>query len=265
LILKGFTVLLVTVLVVFLFLEVTSIFIGPIFSEKAYTTVATDEDLIESFSKVVHFIDSADNRIETKAVKWPFPMRFAFFGKVPDWHRVLIRRYLNLISRLTKLEFEEVPEGIGQANYRFYFAKNKDDMIRIGIENGQNENDLKELVPTIFCYAFFRVDRPKRLPIGIMVISGEKNNRQTKGCIAEEMTHALCLLGHNATYSPTIYSNKEFPEKLSINDKILLRTLYDERIKIGMTRKETTPIAKQIVEELVPAVKERGEEALYQR
>ena len=52
---------------------------------------------------------------------------------------------------------------------------------------------------------------------------------------------------------------------MSINDKILVRTLYDRRIKPGMTREQTTPLARIIIEELVAAVKERGEEALYQR
>ena len=52
---------------------------------------------------------------------------------------------------------------------------------------------------------------------------------------------------------------------LSINDKILVRTLYDSRIKPEMKRRETEPIARKIIEELVAAVKVRGEEALYQK
>jgi len=56
----------------------------------------------------------------------------------------------------------------------------------------------------------------------------------------------------------------QFIDFLPLNDKIMVRTLYDARLKPGMTRAEAMPIVRQIIPELVTAVKEHGEAALYQ-
>jgi len=61
-----------------------------------------------------------------------------------------------------------------------------------------------------------------------------------------------------------MFSNEDLPQALSINDKILVRTLYDPRIKPGMKRDESMKLAAEIIPELVRTVKERGVEALYQ-
>ena len=54
-------------------------------------------------------------------------------------------------------------------------------------------------------------------------------------------------------------------DRLTINDKIFVRTLYDPRITPGMPRDEAMEQARIIIPELVAAVKKRGVEALYQR
>ncbi len=72
----------------------------------------------------------------------------------------------------------------------------------------------------------------------------------------------LGLYNDNAQYSWSIFSNNLRPESLTINDKILVRTLYDPRIKPGMRRQQAVNMARKIITELIAAINEKGEQAL---
>jgi len=264
-ILNRFTIFLAVALVASFLLGMVFSFYGVPYTEKSYNTVAPAEVLVESFANVVHTRKPGDKFDNPAAFKWSSTVRFAFFEKVPDWHRLLFRRYLELLPRLTGLVFEEVPENPREANYHIYFAANKKSLARIGTLYGFSKEKMKAHVQKVLCFSIPASRDSKTLTGGIVVISGRENTLLAKRCVAEEMAHSFGIVAHNAQYIPSIFSDYDGPEKLSINDMILVRTLYDKRIKAGITREQTTPIAREIITELVAAVKERGEEALYQR
>jgi hypothetical protein len=86
-----------------------------------------------------------------------------------------------------------------------------------------------------------------------------------RGCVIEEFTQSLGLYADSEIIETSVMNEKvRFTDFLPLNDKIMVRTLYDARLKPGMTRAEAMPIVRQIIPELVTAVKERGEAALYQ-
>ena len=65
---------------------------------------------------------------------------------------------------------------------------------------------------------------------------------------------------------PSIFDfSRTTRSNLPLNDKILVRALYDKRIKPGMAREDAMKVAAEIIPELVAAVKEKGVEALYQQ
>jgi len=89
--------------------------------------------------------------------------------------------------------------------------------------------------------------------------------RRTLACIVEETVQVLGLAADRATYFPTVFTNDQArPAALSLNDKVLLRTLYDPAIKAGMSLEETRQLVPGIIHRLVTGMKARGEQALYQ-
>ena len=84
-------------------------------------------------------------------------------------------------------------------------------------------------------------------------------------CLMEEMMNAVGFFEDTGLLSPSAIYDYPSDQILSANDKLLIRTLYDPRLKTGMVRDEALIIAKQVIEELVAAYNEHGEEALYQR
>lgn len=88
----------------------------------------------------------------------------------------------------------------------------------------------------------------------------------TKNCMISKLTQALGAFGILDMHEQSVFRFKApHVDYLTLNDKIILRTLYDPRIEPGMKREDAMNIAAEIIPELVAAVKARGVEALYQQ
>jgi hypothetical protein len=72
------------------------------------------------------------------------------------------------------------------------------------------------------------------------------------------MTQSLGVWANSDLIEPSIFHSKDVTE-LSINDKILIRTLYDPRIYSGMPREDAMEMAREIITDLVSRI-EAGED-----
>ena len=93
----------------------------------------------------------------------------------------------------------------------------------------------------------------------------EKQSTLSHTCVIEEFLQALGPLADRAVYSPSIFSEATVPVEIPLNDRILLRALYDPAIRPGMSDEETAKVVPGIIHRLFVGVKARGESALYQR
>jgi hypothetical protein len=85
-------------------------------------------------------------------------------------------------------------------------------------------------------------------------------------CFFEEITQALGLFADSDVVQPSIFDEQgPIVDELPVNDKILVRVLYDKRITPGMKREEAMEVARELIPRLVEAVRDRGVEALYRR
>ncbi|MEE9291118.1 MAG: DUF2927 domain-containing protein, partial [Alphaproteobacteria bacterium] len=80
--------------------------------------------------------------------------------------------------------------------------------------------------------------------------------------IFEEVYQGLGPGKDSVALLPSISSSLGTQTELSLNDKIILRALYDQRITPGMARAQAMEIAREVIAELVAAVKQKGEDAL---
>jgi len=112
----------------------------------------------------------------------------------------------------------------------------------------------------------WRTSLPSVIVRDLVVITNNLGDEMTRQCIEEELAQGLGLFADTDIVYWSIMNEESRDDvaRLTLNDKILIRTLYDERLQIGMTREQAMPIVRQIIPELVAAVRERGEAALYQ-
>ena len=70
-------------------------------------------------------------------------------------------------------------------------------------------------------------------------------------CIHEEMAQGLGLANDSPRARPSIFNDDEEFALLTTHDEMLLRMLYDDRLRSGMGAAEAAPIARQIARELL--------------
>lgn len=84
---------------------------------------------------------------------------------------------------------------------------------------------------------------------GVVVIGTGIPDDKRRHCILEELFQMMGLPADACHYRPSVICEQDRVFDLTEADKILLRTLYDPRLKPGMTKAEAMPIARQIIAE----------------
>ncbi|MEQ8708841.1 MAG: DUF2927 domain-containing protein [Rhodospirillales bacterium] len=70
---------------------------------------------------------------------------------------------------------------------------------------------------------------------------------KTRHCIYQEVTQALGLRNDSTIVEESIFNDRIVRHSLTETDRILIRTLYDERLRPGMDRRTAMPIALGII------------------
>jgi hypothetical protein len=83
------------------------------------------------------------------------------------------------------------------------------------------------------------------------VIRAEHPDLLRLSCLHEEVAQGLGLANDSPTARPSIFNDDEEFALLTRHDELLLRILYDARLRPGMQSREAAPIARAIAEELV--------------
>ncbi|MCX7889255.1 MAG: DUF2927 domain-containing protein [Rhodobacteraceae bacterium] len=84
----------------------------------------------------------------------------------------------------------------------------------------------------------------------VAVMRAEHPDALRRLCIHEELAQGLGLVNDSPDARPSIFNDDEEFALLTPHDELLLRILYDRRLKPGMTEAEARPIVETIVREL---------------
>lgn len=84
----------------------------------------------------------------------------------------------------------------------------------------------------------------------VAVIRAEHPDALRRLCIHEELAQGLGLVNDSPDARPSIFNDDEEFALLTPHDELLLRILYDRRLKPGMEEAEARPIVQDIVTEL---------------
>lgn len=169
-----------------------------------------------------------------------------------------IARYSARLSRLTGLGFSRV-ESQARANMHI-FVLNEDERRRLG-------PTLRAIVPGIsdatvdtavnmerdtYCLAFAMTPGERATySQAIIIIRAEHPDLLRLSCIHEEMAQAMGLPNDSPTARPSIFNDDGEFALLTAHDEMLLKILYDRRLKAGITEVEARPIIETIATELM--------------
>jgi hypothetical protein len=108
------------------------------------------------------------------------------------------------------------------------------------------------LNPDTFCLVFaFSDGAEHRYARAVAVVRGEHPDLMRMACYHEEIAQGLGLANDSPQARPSIFNDDEEFALLTRHDELLLRMLYDPRLRPGMTEAEARPIAEAIAVELL--------------
>ena len=87
----------------------------------------------------------------------------------------------------------------------------------------------------------------------MIVIKDELEDVLRESCIHEELVQTLGLMNDDENVRPSIFNDDQEFAILTEHDEYLLRILYDERLRTGMTSDEARPRLPEIIEDLRPS------------
>ncbi|MBI1416299.1 MAG: DUF2927 domain-containing protein [Limimaricola sp.] len=229
----------------------------------------TDTDLTRNFIRIALFNEYSGEgdlnhprATETRLRRWDRPIRMStiFGASVPEDQRsrdrASVAAYAAKLSRLTGVPITRTDTA---PNY-FVLFLNEDERqagaplfrsLLPGIDEGSVQT-LVTLPRDQFCVviAFARGDSYSYAD-AIAVIRAEHPDAMRIACIQEELAQGMGLANDSPEARPSIFNDDQEFALLTKQDALMLRMLYDPRLKTGMTAAEAAPIARVIAHELM--------------
>ncbi len=226
--------------------------------------IAEPERLITKFDLTVFRNEFKIGLVIGMVHRWAGQVRIDL-SRMPDRYKAYVERMVRDLSCLTGVRTYIHEEGSGREPSLIVLMGTWEELDAYAREKKVEAESLTHL----FCNMTPGLDLQPRdasetfAAIGVVEVPSEA---ETRHCLVKMTARAFGLFADSDVVQPSIFSPDGAElDHLPINDKIILRTLYDPRIERGMKREDAMEIARKIIPELVKAVRERGVEALYQR
>ena len=163
--------------------------------------------------------------------------------------RAVIEKHGKALTFDTGLKFLEIGPNDSGEHFNFWFSE-PDEMVQAGLMVEKNVNTVRRAALNASCYFLTYSLRTGAYIKSLIVINRANTFADLDHCLLEEMTQSLGLPNDNQLVSPSIFNDAERHMELTRVDRILLRTLYDERLPTGTPQKMAMELVKGIVADL---------------
>ncbi len=226
-------------------------------------TPFTADDLARNFGKIAFNDEYVGPRTGTagRLGRWQVPVRVASeFG--PSVPAETVARDKRIISdyarRLGRVTGHPVSPVSGNANFTVFVA-GEDDKAFL-------EARLRQLIPgigpeqialfvnvprSIYCLvvAYSGEGTPDLYTRAIALIRAEHPDLVRRACVHEEVAQGLGLPNDSLQARPSIFNDDDEFALLTNHDELLLRMLYDPRLKPGQTEAQAAPVVRILARE----------------
>lgn len=229
----------------------------------------TERDLVRNFLRIAFYEEYADaggqliaRESRSRMHRWDKPVTISVdFGasvdpatRARDTNEVV--SFTRRLARVTGHPVRNVSAGSG--NFRVFIV-NEDERRALGpvlkriMPNISQTalNTVENLPRSTYCLAFATdPEQDGTYDQAVAVIRAEHPDLLRASCIHEEVAQGMGLSNDYPLARPSIFNDDEEFGFLTTHDELLLKMLYDPRLKPGMTESEARPIVEQIAREL---------------
>ncbi|MGB0959443.1 MAG: DUF2927 domain-containing protein [Halocynthiibacter sp.] len=223
-----------------------------------FTSIALKNEYLAQDGRLIHHESAATVR------KWQKPvwLHVRFGGSVSEAQkqkdRKTVTRYISRLSTLTGLRIRETTNP-GTANYTVLFLDETERRETppaitsvLGAAAPQLKPIIRDMPRSTLCMVIADISNDGRgaHKNAVALIRSELPDRLRTSCIHEEIAQGLGLVNDSKYARPSIFNDDEEFAYLTTHDELLLRTLYDPRLKVGMTQSQAAPLITTITREL---------------
>ncbi len=193
------------------------------------------EKIIAQFEEVVFKTEHGAGKLGKPLVRWRGPIVARLHGAKAKTYKRDVQALFKELSNLTGQQFRIVaPNTTRPVNFDIRFVTQADVTARTGKAGFR-------------CWGTMKGSRSKAaITYGEVLINTDTAFR-AKHCIVEEITQLMGLPNDTPIIADSIFNEASKRTSLSLADKVLIRTLYDKRLKPGMSAKQAMPIVKNVV------------------
>jgi hypothetical protein len=189
--------------------------------------------------------------------KWQQPLRVALVDAPDEAARAIARDHLAALAALSGLAVEEAePRG---ANLLVFFA---DDPVASArrhrglyghrvTDTRQFESMLAERADST-CFGFLWGGWPSGggIDFATVFVRTDRGARTLQGCLVQQTTQVMGLRHDLDFDADSIFSDSGRQDDLTARDRVMLRLLYDARLKPGQRWPESEPLARAALRDL---------------
>lgn len=221
-------------------------------------------DLVENFLAIAFYDEFTERNgalvaggSESTLHRWQAPMRVAlsFGASVPEAQRTADRAALGEFTRrLARITGHPVVLTDRNANHTVLILNPEErqtagSVIRVAAPQTSAAaiRSVEEMRPDIYCTAFtFTAGKSAVIDRAVSVIRGELTPKLRALCIHEELAQSMGLINDSPRARPSIFNDNEEFALLTRQDELMLKMLYDPRLKPGLTLAEARPVVEVI-------------------
>lgn len=214
----------------------------------AQTSAPTADQVARYFDDIVFGGRFAPRNGNKSIKKWTKPViNISLQGRMTTDHAKWLEAHLNAITKVSGLRFAQVNPSTKGEDISFIFLK-RNEMSHIK-GKGINQGMVNALASEGGCYFMAFSNAQDVFSRAIIVVNVERPDQHVQSCLLEETVQTLGLPYDSDNLRPSIFSDSDHITSMSYADAILLRTLYDPRIPIGLNRESAKQRAKLIIAE----------------
>lgn len=225
--------------------------------------------LAKNFVRIAFFdeFDSSSGTLVARATekrlrRWQKPVRvgLAFGNSIPIEDRAIERaRVASFLARLSRLTGHSIKLASSGINFHLQIL-DTDEIKAIGPTVRRADPDIGEaelhsiiaMPESTYCQVTYSINESSNLiERAFAVIRAEHPDLLHLSCLHEEVTQGLGLPNDSPQARPSIYNDDQEFALLTPMDELMLRMLYDQRLKPGMSIAQARPIIDQLAEDLV--------------
>jgi hypothetical protein len=190
--------------------------------------------------------------------KWDGPIRFALVDVQDAAQRAAARAHFADLAALTGLAIAETSPA--EANFLVFYADDPFEAARRhrALYAGRLANPrsfdalLARMQPRATCFGFLWGGWPsgQGIDFAVTFLRTDRGARTVQGCLVQETTQALGLINDLDLDAPSAFTDSGEHVELTGLDRLMVRLLYDEHLRPGMSWAEAEPLARAALRNL---------------